>query len=214
MSVGRAVALIGFLIGLVAVILQFAISVPAYMADGRSLPDALLTIFSFYTILSNIALVLVYLSDLTDVSWLAAFRSPVTRAMMVAIITLVMGFYHILLAGLWAPEGLFKLADTLLHYVAPILYIVWWLAFGRRGALKWDHVPAMLFPTLIYFVYTMGRGAVSHEYPYPVLDVGTLGFGHVLLNALAVCIGLAILCLLVVLADKLHPRKSIGTATP
>jgi hypothetical protein len=170
-------------------------------------------LLSFYTILSNGVLVLVYLADLTTTKWLALFRSPLTRAMMAAVITLVMIFYHMLLSGIWAPEGLFKVADIGLHYIAPITYIVWWVTYGRTGTLRLDQIPAMLVPTLLYFIYTMFRGAVSHEYPYPVLDVGQLGFGHVLVNALGVAAGLALLCLVAILLDKLLPRKSLGTVT-
>lgn len=213
MSASRTVALIGLVVGALALITQFAISIPAYMADGRSLFDSFVVILSFFTILTNFTLVLIYLSEVTTWTWLTPFRSAMTRAMMVAVITLVMVFYHVLLSKLENLEGLFLLTNTLMHYVLPCLYIVWWLAFGRRGVLHWDNIPAMLFPTLVYFIYVIGRGAVSHEYPYPTLDVNKLGFGHVLVNAFYISVGLALLCALVVLADKLLPRKSLGTAT-
>jgi len=213
-SASRTVALIGLVIGLAALVLQFAVSIPAYMANGRSLPDAIITFVSFFTILSNAALVLVYLSEVTTASWLAAFRSPITRGMMVGVMILVCVFYHVLLSSLTTLEGLSKGLDLVLHYVAPVLYVFWWLAYGRRGVLKWEQIPSMLFPTLVYFIYTIGRGAVSKEYPYPSLDVNKLGFGHVLVNAVYISIGLALLCALVVLADKLLPRKSLGIATP
>lgn len=204
----RGLALIGFLVGSAALILQFSLTIPASMANGASLPAALVRFFSFYTILTNLTLVLIYLSELVKWRWLGWFRSPITRGMMVGVMILVMAFYHVLLSGLWVPEGLFKVADVTLHYVTPVLFALWWLTAQRHGALRWAAVPLMLLPSLIYIVYIMVRGAMIAEYPYPILEAHKLGYGTVAINILAVAVALAVLFALVTALDLLLARRN------
>ena len=119
---------------------------------------------------------------------------------------LVMTFVHFFLRGLTQLTGLFLLADTLLHYVTPILYLIWWIVAVRHGPLLVRRLPVMLAPTLIYFLYVMARGAWVQEYPYPVLNVVKLGYGHVVLNAVYLCVGLGALMLIVIGVDELLGR--------
>ena len=53
----------------------------------------------------------------------------------------------------------------------------------------------------------MARGAVVHEYPYAIIDVTSFGYPQVAINALSVFVGLAVLCAIVVGADRLLSRK-------
>jgi hypothetical protein len=210
MDLRRPAALLGFVIGLGALALQFGLTVPLRMEAGHDLIEALVFFFSFFTILTNLMLVLVYLSELTAGGWLGWFRSPATRATMAAAIVLVMGFYHLLLAQLWVPEGLFLVADLVLHYVTPVYYVVWWLCFQPHGALRLRHLPLMLLPPAIYLVYIMVRGAVILEYPYPILDAYRLGYAQVALNVAMVLVGLLLLCALLIAADRLLGRARRG----
>jgi hypothetical protein len=198
---------LGLAIGVAALVLQFGLTVPAFLSAGRWLPDALITFFSFYTILTNLVLVLIYLSALTAAPWLDIFRHPVTRAMMVAVMALVCGFYHLLLSGLWQPEGLFRIADVTLHYITPIVYALWWLFVSPHGGLRWLDIGVMLVPTLVYFFYILVRGVIVSEYPYPILEANNLGYGAVFINALVVAAVLAVLCSLVVALDHLLARR-------
>ena len=199
---------LGLAVGAFAVILQFSLSMQAYAALGKDIPGSLGTFFAFYTILTNVVLVLIYLSEVTLVSWLAPFRHPVTRAMMAANIALVMLYVHFVLRFLSVLDGLDQLADTMLHYLAPTLYMLWWLAAQRHGVLKWANLPIMLAPTLAYFAYILARGAWVNEYPYPVLAVNKIGYGAVLLNALYMMLALAVLTAIVIALDQLLARLS------
>jgi hypothetical protein len=207
MNYGRANAAIGFAVGLGALILQFALTIPAAM-QTRGLPLALLFFFSFFTILSNLGLVLVYLSELGRNLPLAVFRKPVTRGLMLAVMALVLLFYHFLLAGTWNPEGPFLIADRLLHYATPLIYAIWWARFTPHGQLRLGDLPIMLAPALVYLALILLRGLFVGEYPYFILEVGRLGYPAVLLNALLVAIGLAVLSAIVVALDQLLARTS------
>ena len=177
------------------------------LATGRDIPGALGSFFAFYTILTNIVLVLIYLSEVLPTQRLAIFRHPVTRGSMVACITLVSLYVFFVLRHLYAPTGLLELSDRLLHYVAPLLYLLWWVIGQPHGQLRWSNLPVMLLPTLIYFVVVMLRGAWLHRYPYPFMNIDELGIGAVLLGALFMAAGLAALSALVIVLDHFLTRN-------
>ncbi|MEQ8446228.1 MAG: Pr6Pr family membrane protein [Pelagibacterium sp.] len=202
----KALAWAGLAIGGVALVTQFAISMQLYLANGRDVFGALGTFFSYYTILTNIVLVLIYLSDILDTKNLALFRLPITRAMMVANMALVSLFVYFVLRHLTVLERLFFYCDLALHYAAPVLYAIFWFT-GPHGALRWTMLPAMLAPTFIYFLYAMARGLWVREYPYPILNAVELGYGQVLINAVLMTLGLSILTALVIFIDFRLARR-------
>lgn len=177
--------------------------VPASMADGKSLPSAIVYFFSFFTNLTNILLVLVYLGALVRGGrWLMVFRKPITRATAAATIVLVGLYYHFTLSGLYQIDGPLAVTVILMHYVAPILYVVWYVLWNRTGTLKWTAAPVMLAYPLVYLVFVLGRGALSGEYPYPTFDAGVLGYGAVAVNALTLLVYLAVLNAAAVAIDR------------
>jgi hypothetical protein len=207
MNLNRALAGLGLGVGVGALAVQFAISMQAYAAAGRDVPGALGTFFSYYTILSNIALLLIYLSELVAWRWLEVFRKLDVTGMMLANMALVVLFVHFLRRGTGRLTGLFLVCDYLLHYVTPLIYLVWWLLAVRHGPLLIRRVPIMLVPTFVYFLYIMARGAWVKEYPYPVLDAARLGYGQVLLNAIYLTLALGALMLVVIGIDELLGRR-------
>ena len=207
MNPRRLLTWLGLLSGAGGLVLQFVISMQAYAAAGRDIPGALGTFFSYYTILTNIILVLIYLSEVTSFRWLDLFRHPVFRGMMAAAIALVGIYVFLVLRHLAVLDGLFLLADNILHYLCPILYLLWWIAAQRHGLLRWSNLPIMLAPTLIYFVYAMARGLWVQEYPYPILNAIKLGYPQVLLNAAYMTMGLAVLVGIVIALDQLLVRQ-------
>jgi hypothetical protein len=212
MTARKLVCGVGFLIGLAGLVLQFGISIPSFMTAGHSLPGAIIKYFSYFTILTNIALVLVYLSELTSAPWLDWFRPAVTRGMMAAAMTLVMAFYHFILAATWQPEGLFLVCDITLHYLTPIVYLLWWLLLAAHRALAYRNIPAMIGPPAAYVAYIMIRGALIAEYPYAVLDANRLGYGQVCINVAVLLAVFAGLCAIAVAADHALPRREAAVA--
>lgn len=204
---------LGLLLGGGALVLQFWLSMSARLGQGHDLLNALLWFFTYFTILTNLMLVLIYLSALSSTRWLGWWRSPVTRGMMAAAMTLVMGFYHFVLAATWQPQGLFHLADVLLHYATPLVYLGWWLAFQAKGRLRLSDIGWMLLPPLGWLAWTMARGAIVSEYPYPVLEVARLGFPQVFANITGLLVVLLVLFALVVLIDRaLGSRQNTSAA--
>ena len=168
--------------GLWALVTQFIVSTPAFVANGMSMGGALLQFFSFFTILTNIAVVLFYLAALLD--WNVPFlRSPKWQTAMAVYIAIVALIYIAVLQAIWDPMGIFKVLDISLHYVAPALFILYWLIFVQHGHAAYRDTPVWLMPGLAYAIYALIRGALTGLYPYPFLDAGALGYLTIARNA-------------------------------
>lgn len=205
----RAVAIAALCIGLFALGLQFAITIPASMQTGRGLLGSLVFYFSFFTILTNIAAVLVYSAVLTGrPSWFASARVKGGVAVAIAVVFIV---YATILARLWQPAGLFLLCDVLLHYVTPVLYVVWWLWAGADGATRWRDLLCWPVYPLLYLGWVMIRAPFAGEVPYPFLDVSVRGFAAVLISSLLMLGLFVLLSVLTVVADHAIGRRR---ATP
>ena len=74
----KTVAAAGFAIGLIALVLQFFVIVLPAIDAGRGIIGSVVYYFSFFTILTNIGLVLIYLGALVrGQRWLSFFRKPI-----------------------------------------------------------------------------------------------------------------------------------------
>lgn len=172
--------------------------------ENRSLLSFLVYFVSFLTNLSNVALLLVYLSDYTSWGWLCWFRRHATRGGMAGIMMLVMFFYHFMLAPYLPdlPQAI-DISNILLHYVTPALYLVWWGVFSSHGTLRYRHLPLMLVPGLAYVAYIEIRGPIAGEYPYTILDPRSVEPADLLGGPLTVAISVGVLVVLVAIFDLL-----------
>ena len=201
---GRFLQIAGLAIGLAGLVLQFCITIPASMEAGRSLLGSIVFLFSFFTILTNIGAVLVHTSLLspTGYAWLPAFAGPRMRAGVAVSIALVFIVYATVLAQLWQPQGLFLLCDVLLHYVTPVLFVLWWLTSGADGRTRWSDISWWMLYPLAYLVYALARAPLAGEVPYPFLDVAKNGPASVAISALAITGLFLVLSVIAVLADR------------
>jgi len=127
-------------------------------------------------------------------------RQPSVVSAVVAYLAFVGIAYNLLLRHLWAPTGYRALVNESLHTVVPLLAMVYWIFFvpvfrsSVSKSLLW-----LIYP-LGYLAITLWRGAASGFYPYPFINVGTLGYPRVMLNVsllLAGFIGLMSLLIVV-----------------
>jgi hypothetical protein len=212
-------AWLGIAVGVAGLGIDFSVIVGGLMAPSAggaapaSLPYAVIYYFTFLTHLTNLGLVLTYLSTLAGWPWLGWFRSERTRAMFGGLIALVGLFYHFLLAPTFHLSGPIVYANVLLHYVSPVLYLIWWGVFCRHGGVRFRDIPPMLLAPFIYFLWTMLRGAVVHDYPYGIIDVDKLGYPLVAANAATVFVELAVLLVIVIGADLVLARRGLTETT-
>jgi hypothetical protein len=176
----RIYAAVGALLGWFALALQLYLMLVRSTATERL--GTLITFFSFFTILTNILTASVFTAVAFQPKggwgrWLCRPSVQAATAVYIAIVGMV---YQLLLRQLWNPQGAQWVADVLLHSVAPVGYVVYWLLFAPRAGLSWkDSVTWLIYPG-VYLVYVLARGAVSGLYPYPFVDVNVLGYGGVL----------------------------------
>ncbi|MER9683413.1 Pr6Pr family membrane protein [Mesorhizobium sp. M0184] len=201
---GRFLQISGLVIGLAALVLQTCITIPASMEAGRSLLGSLVRYFSFFTILTNIGAVLVHASLLSSSghAWFPAFAGPRVRAGIAVAITLVFIVYATVLAQLWHPQGLFLLCDVLLHYVTPVLFVLWWLVAGADGTTRWRDISWWMIYPLAYLAYALLRAPTAGEVPYPFLDVAKNGAVSVAVSAVAITGLFLVLSIVAVLVDR------------
>jgi hypothetical protein len=136
------------------------------------------------------------------------FLNPSSIAAVALYIFIVGLVYNIILRNLWEPKGLQLLADELLHVAVPVLFILYWLLFTPKGALKWIHPFQWLIFPVAYLVYAMTRGAIEGFYPYPFINLKELTYGRVILNCLGLMIVFFVVGLLIVTLDKWIGRKT------
>lgn len=165
--------------------LQFYLSAGKLITEGWSAGGAIIHILSFYTIQTNIliAIALSAVLCMAD-SRCGRYFSRLSVLTAIAVYISIVGLvYNLMLKGLWKPEGHFKLADTLLHVVSPIAYILCWLFCVPKEKIKWKETLAWAVFPFLYFIYSLIRGAYIGQYPYPFINVAKLGYGRVAVNA-------------------------------
>jgi hypothetical protein len=188
-----------------SVLLQCALSLRPATHNGKSIGAALEGFFSYFTVLTNL-LICVSLTLSIAVAASPAgrwFSRPSVVAGLAASIAFVGLSYHLLLRHAWNPQGAQLLADVLLHYAIPVLYVLYWWFESRNGAaLRWVH-PLFwsLYPTA-YCVYALIRGEVAGSYPYHFIDAAQLGYERTMLNAVGLLLAFVALGLLVVALDR------------
>ncbi|HUM97570.1 MAG TPA: Pr6Pr family membrane protein [Chitinophagaceae bacterium] len=180
----KTLILIIALVSIFAVVAQYVL-----MLNNNTfgIPETTVRFFSYFTILSN-SLVAFYFSRLFIKSVFNPLPPKNNFGILTAItvyITIVGLVYQVLLRQIWSPTGLQKVVDELLHSVIPALVIVYWFINRTGHRLKYsDLIPWLAFP-LFYLIFVSIRGNFSGFYPYPFLDIKTIGFNQVLINSLS-----------------------------
>ena len=169
------------IVGLVAAIslyMQWVVS--AGLMIGSTPMAVVWRMASYLTVLTNFAVVLI----MASAAYFGKIRSR--RAGFITVVMAVVSLgYHTLLAGIWQPAGLAWWADQGLHTAVPLLTTLWWGVYAPKAGLKWPHAFSWLIWPIIYADYALVRGLASGFYPYPFVDVVTLGIGQVVLNIAA-----------------------------
>lgn len=171
----RLIALAGAAAGVAGLGLQLYILVtgPLGFAGGAW------RFLAYFTILANILVTALFVFSALRTDF-AARRARLWSAG-VTYITIVGLVYVTLLQSLWDPQGLQLIADTLLHYVTPLLAIVFWVAGVPKSALLWVHPLAWTGVPLLYLVYALIRARFDGFYPYFFIDAPQIGWLNTLL---------------------------------
>jgi hypothetical protein len=175
-STARTIAAILAVIGWLLLAFQLWVALTVNDPNGQSSLRMITNFFSYFTILSNLLITVIF-------SWIAISPpgpSPGLQAATAAYITVVGVGYSLLLRSTWSPQGLQKLLDSAHHDIMPVVYVLFWLIFGRSlRRLPWNSAFTWLIAPLLYLVYTLVRGSLTGWYPYHFLDPRIAGWPHV-----------------------------------
>ena len=193
-----------------SVILQGWLSLQLAIHNGKSIGAGLATFFSYFTVLTNTSIFISLTLSLVGPAspagkWCAR---PGVVAGIAANIAFVGLAYHFLLRNAWNPQGAQLLADLLLHYVIPALYVLYWWSDAAKAVLRWTHPLLWSIYPAAYLIYSLVRGYFVGSYPYPFIDAAHIGYARTMLNALGLLIVFIALGLLLVALGRV--RRRIG----
>jgi hypothetical protein len=200
----------GALIGVAGIGLQFHFMM---QVPGLSTTEAVVRFFSYFTILTNLLVLLGYAFPLLapDSSMGRFFSGAPMRGATLVYIVIVGVVYSLLLRDLYHPAGWAKVADVLVHDAAPVYYVIFWLLFAEKSGLRPSHAAQWLLYPLAYIAYTLLRGFLTGWYPYPFVDVRVLGYSRTFINAGALALVFLVAGLVVIAAARwLSARRDAG----
>jgi len=207
----------GIFIALIAwggVLLQCALSLQLATQHGNSIGSGLELFFSYFTVLTNLLICVSLTLALTAPSsalgkWCSRPSTVTGIATSIAFVGLS---YHFLLRHTWNPQGARLIADVLLHYVVPALYVLYWWFNASKAVISWTNpLTWSVYPTL-YLVYALIRGSIIGRYPYPFIDAAALGYARTMRNAVGLLfVFIALGCLFVALSRRSRHRMHTGT---
>jgi hypothetical protein len=190
-----------------SVLLQCVLSLQAAIHSGNSVGSGIVSLLGYFTILTNL---LVCISLTLPLISTAPAASVFSRADMRAGVATSIAFvglaYHLLLRNSWHPQGLQVLANVMLHYVMPALYLIFWWVYSPRTALRWVH-PVIwgVYPT-VYLVYVLIRGKIIGSYPYAFIDAAAIGYRQTMLNGFGLLLAFISIGLVLAALDRVRRK--------
>ena len=207
----RMLCRLAAILGWTGLAIQLDLVLFARWTLGASLVGGLVAYFSLFTILSNTlaATVLTFAAGTRNATGKGFFLQPWVSSGIAVSIIVVGVAYSLLLRQLWQPQGLQWLANEVLHDIMPVLFTLYWWFCVPKGSLRLSHIGLWVLYPALYFAYILLRGDLLGTYPYPFVDVETLGYAQVFVNACGILAGFVLVALVVVGLDRWRGRTTL-----
>jgi len=193
------------LVGLFGLVLQYYLLLEA--TKDLSLGRSTLRFFSYFTIQANVLVVLMLMAFALRPKIEEWAVHPFERSAIASYIVVVALVYVTTLRELWLPQGAQWLADVLLHYFMPLAYLAFWLVVMRKAGLRWyDPLLWLIYP-VFYLGFVLVHGRFTGFFPYPFIDVGKLGYGTMMLNALGIAAAFLASGYVILVVSRLLARR-------
>jgi hypothetical protein len=213
----RSFAAAAALLGWLAIVLQLLLSIQLTVANGQGMWVGVWTYLGYFTITTNVLVALALMAAASGPRGAIShfFGRPDVHTAIAMSIVIVSAIYNLMLRQLWHPQGWQLAADVTLHDVMPVLFLLYWWLVVPKATLRWRQAFYWQMYPAAYFAYVLVRGAVNGWYPYPFLDVTTLGYLRVLIDACAVLLVFVAVALLLIALARWQVRHSTrGAALP
>ena len=206
----RIHAALGALLAWSGLVLQYGI-----MVRGSELGSlgATVRFFSYFTILTNTVVACAFTASLIEPRNASRFFTrPSVQSGIALAIALVGVAYSLLLRRIWDPQGWQRVADHLLHDVVPVLFVAYWVLWVPKDALTPSLVWGWALYPVAYFAFAIAQARLTGWYPYPFIDVTSLGYAAVVRNALVILALFVAAGLLMVIAGRRFGRRAAGAS--
>lgn len=189
----KFILILGFLLGWFSLIAQFII-----MIQNREVGvfDTIVRFFTFFTILSNILVTIYFTSNLINFS--SFFKSYKVQTAITVYISIVAIVYNVILRFIWNPTGLQRIVDELLHVINPIVFVMYWYMAKNEISISYKFIFKILIFPIVYLFTVLLIGNYSNHYPYPFLDINTIGYMSVVINSIGISLLFVLVSLLYV----------------
>jgi len=208
MNIRLPFRILSAIVGWSALALQLYLLIVINIEKGVPGIVGVMKFFDYFTILSNILVATVFTTVGLQRYADGFFAHSKVKAGIGVYIFITGLVYFLILRHTWNPTGLSWLADVLLHYVMPALYLIEWLFFTPKGYLRWNDAARWLAFPLAFVVWALFWGAIFGFYPYPFIDVPKLGYPQVLVNSVFMAIAFLVVGLLLVAIDRVLGRNA------
>lgn len=205
--VHRVLALAGVGLGLVVLLWQGSVTIPARMAEGGGPFRALVFYLSFLGVLVVIGQMLVWSASARARPMLPWLAGPSARVMMAgAGMVVILLHAPLLAAGTGGGPS-----DLALHYLVPLAFVVWWVIGPHPVRLRWSRVVPMMAIPVGYVLWVVVRGVTIGRWPYPFVNVPDLGWTRGLINMGGLVVVFALVFLAAIAASHtMHARARHG----
>lgn len=182
---GKPLAALIAVLAWCGVTLQLYLSLRLTDSMGMSIWTGVAIYLGYFTVLTNLLVALAITWPLALPSSVGGrfFARPMVMGWVATSIAFVGVAYFVLLRHVWNPQGLQLVADVVMHYVVPILFLIFSVMALRGQPLRWTAPFWWSLYPLIYFAYVLVRGVLLGRYPYGFIDVSQLGYARTLRNA-------------------------------
>jgi len=174
-----------------------------------SVLETLVRYFSFFTILTNILVAIVFSVLCVNPNNRLKFFLRYNVITAVGVYIFVVGFvYNTILRFIWQPHGLQLIVDEMLHLILPIIYIVsWFYNNNNYCSINWKDIYIWLIYPLVYLTIILILGSFSNYYPYPFVNVFELGYQTVFINCILLTLFFGVVSVMFVGISRLRSRK-------
>jgi len=159
---------------------------PNLFQQADSALGRLVNSYSYFTMWSNLTVAIVMTILVVAPNRGRIFQ--VFRLDALLMITVTGIIYWGMLAANNKSQGIDILGNLFNHSITPILTVLIWFVAGPRNWIRWWTPLAALVLPIAWAVYTLVRGALINQYPYPFLNVAKYGLSSVLVTILMIAI--------------------------
>jgi hypothetical protein len=168
--------------------------------------------FSYFTIDSNLIATGVLLAGALNRNHSSTPRLDLVRGGAVVYMSIT-GIVFTLLLSNTDVDTAIPWVNSVVHELMPLVMLADWLITPPAARLRLRQGLLWLSFPLVWIVYTIIRGAIANQYPYPFLDPANGGYASVAVYCVAILVAMVVVsALVVVLANAAGGGRRLAEA--